>query len=148
MVPSRVTHRTRRRAPYPGRMAESARDPLEGEVRDDAAAAEDPGHPVHRWMRRRREELEHRPRLRVLYRSIVAVIGVLVVVVGIALIPLPGPGWLVVFFGLAILGTEFHWAKRLTGFAKRSLARFWAWVRTRRSRDAAPASPRAETHRS
>jgi len=30
------------------------------------------------------------------------------------MLPLPGPGWAVIFVGLAILSTEFHWARRLT----------------------------------
>lgn len=34
------------------------------------------------------------------------------VAVGIALIPLPGPGLLVVAAGLAILSLEFEWARR------------------------------------
>ena len=37
----------------------------------------------------------------------------MVVAVGIALIPLPGPGWLIVIAGLAIWAVEFHWARRL-----------------------------------
>jgi hypothetical protein len=45
--------------------------------------------------------------------------GLVVVVIGIALIPLPGPGWLVVFAGLAILATEFTWAEILLERAKR-----------------------------
>ena len=31
--------------------------------------------------------------------------------IGLALVPYPGPGWLIVFAGLAILSTEFHWAR-------------------------------------
>ena len=42
----------------------------------------------------------------------VAVIGVTVLAVGVALIVLPGPAVVVVPLGLAILATEFHWAKR------------------------------------
>ncbi|GAB3561112.1 hypothetical protein GCM10027344_15130 [Spelaeicoccus albus] len=47
------------------------------------------------------------------YRVMVAVVGGAIVVAGLALVPLPGPGWLIVFIGLAILATEFHWANRL-----------------------------------
>lgn len=43
----------------------------------------------------------------------VAVIGVCVVAVGVALIVLPGPATLVVPLGLSILATEFPWARRL-----------------------------------
>ena len=43
----------------------------------------------------------------------VAIVGVVVILIGIPLIPLIGPGWLIVFTGLAILGSEFPWAGRL-----------------------------------
>lgn len=43
----------------------------------------------------------------------VAIVGVTVILIGIPLIPLIGPGWLIVFTGLAILATEFEWARRL-----------------------------------
>lgn len=46
-------------------------------------------------------------------RVIIAVIGSTVVLFGIALIVLPGPAILVIPAGLAILATEFAWAKRL-----------------------------------
>jgi uncharacterized protein (TIGR02611 family) len=43
----------------------------------------------------------------------VGIVGGIVVLVGIVAIPYPGPGWLIVFSGLAILSTEFAWARRL-----------------------------------
>ena len=46
-------------------------------------------------------------------KVIVAVIGSTVVLVGIALIVLPGPAVVVIPLGLAILATEFFWARRL-----------------------------------
>jgi tellurite resistance protein TerC len=49
------------------------------------------------------------PRLR---KLIVAVIGGTVVLFGIALIVLPGPAFIVIPVGLAILATEFAWARR------------------------------------
>jgi len=62
------------------------------------------------------------------YRVAVAVIGAAVVVGGIVLIPLPGPGWLIVFGGLAILSTEFEWAGRLLDFARRQVRGWTHWV--------------------
>jgi tellurite resistance protein TerC len=41
----------------------------------------------------------------------IAVIGGTVLLLGIALIVLPGPAFLVIPAGLAILATEFAWAK-------------------------------------
>ena len=49
--------------------------------------------------------------------------GWVLVVVGIILIPLPGPGWLVVGIGLLVLGREVRWARgalvRLERFMRR-----------------------------
>jgi hypothetical protein len=47
-----------------------------------------------------------------LRKLIVAVIGGTVVLFGIALIVLPGPAFIVIPVGLAILATEFAWARR------------------------------------
>lgn len=58
----------------------------------------------------------------------VGVLGALVVILGLLLIPLPGPGWLIVFGGLAIWGVEFHWAKRLLAFARRHVQRWTRWA--------------------
>jgi|ERR1700687_2255372 len=46
-------------------------------------------------------------------RVIVAVVGVTVLVIGIAMIVLPGPAVVVIPIGLGILATEFVWAQRL-----------------------------------
>ncbi|HWQ68628.1 MAG TPA: PGPGW domain-containing protein [Patescibacteria group bacterium] len=46
-------------------------------------------------------------------RVIIIVVGFTVLVIGIALIVLPGPATLVIPLGLAILATEFVWARRL-----------------------------------
>jgi len=45
-------------------------------------------------------------------RLIVAVIGIAVIAIGIAMIVLPGPAILVIPLGLSILATEFVWAKK------------------------------------
>lgn len=51
--------------------------------------------------------------LRFARKVAVAVIGSTVLALGIALIVLPGPGFIVIPLGLAILATEFLWARRL-----------------------------------
>jgi uncharacterized protein (TIGR02611 family) len=43
----------------------------------------------------------------------VGVVGSLVVAVGVVMIVLPGPASLIIPAGLAILATEFSWARRL-----------------------------------
>lgn len=51
-------------------------------------------------------------------RIAVTVVGFAVLLAGIALLVLPGPGWLLIFIGLGILGTEYVWAQRLLRLAK------------------------------
>lgn len=46
-------------------------------------------------------------------RVIVTVIGFTVLFIGIAMIILPGPAFIVIPLGLAILAGEFVWAKKL-----------------------------------
>ena len=46
-------------------------------------------------------------------RAAITVAGVVVVVVGLVLVPLPGPGWLIVLGGIALLGREYESARRL-----------------------------------
>jgi len=53
----------------------------------------------------------------------VLVLGVIVLAIGVALIVLPGPAFLVIPAGLAILATEFLWARRLLRYAKERAAR-------------------------
>lgn len=43
----------------------------------------------------------------------IGIVGGTVLLVGVIAIPYPGPGWLIVFTGLAILSTEFDWAQRI-----------------------------------
>ena len=46
-------------------------------------------------------------------KLVVLIIGATIILVGIALLVLPGPGTVVIILGLALLGTEFVWARRL-----------------------------------
>lgn len=106
---------------------------LERTVRTEIAEAERPDHPMRRMLRRARAWVSRYPRLEVAYRAAVGVLGGTLSVIGLLLVPLPGPGWLVVFLGLAVLGTEFRWAKRIAAWLKRQLDRFWAWWKARRA---------------
>jgi uncharacterized protein (TIGR02611 family) len=85
---------------------------------------------------RRREQLQTiRDRIRttrtgrLTFQIIVALVGLLVVLIGIVLIPFPGPGWLIVIAGLAIWAIEFVWAQRLLTFTKDKLEQWWKWLR-------------------
>ncbi|WP_225837373.1 TIGR02611 family protein [Streptomyces sp. NK08204] len=51
----------------------------------------------------------------------VFVVGLAVVGVGVVLLPLPGPGWVVIFAGMAIWATEFVWAQLVLRWTKRKV---------------------------
>ena len=54
----------------------------------------------------------HLDNIKVVKRVIVSVVGATVVLIGIALLVLPGPAFVVIPVGLAILATEYAWARR------------------------------------
>jgi len=56
--------------------------------------------------------------LRAARKVVVAIVGMAVLVAGLALVVLPGPAFIVIPAGLAILATEFPWARRLLRYAK------------------------------
>lgn len=51
-------------------------------------------------------------------QTVVAVLGGLLTLAGIALLVLPGPGFVLVAAGLAVLGTRFSWARKPLDYAK------------------------------
>lgn len=51
----------------------------------------------------------------------VFVVGLAVVAAGVVMLPLPGPGWLVIFGGMAIWATEFVWAQLVLRWTKRKV---------------------------
>jgi uncharacterized protein (TIGR02611 family) len=75
-----------------------------------------------------RASIRRRPGVDHAYRIVVGVVGGAIVVGGLALVPLPGPGWLIVFVGLAILATEFVWAERTEKFARRQVSAWTSWL--------------------
>jgi len=56
-------------------------------------------------------------------KVIVALVGGTVLLVGMALLVLPGPGLPIIAVGIAILATEFLWARRALKNAKGTVAR-------------------------
>ena len=72
---------------------------------------ERPGEPkLVRKLRERQAEHKQRGRL---YRWAFVLLGVAVLGVGIAMLALPGPAFVVIPIGLAILSLEFAWAEHL-----------------------------------
>ena len=66
-------------------------------------------------------------------RLIVLIVGGAVLLAGILMLVLPGPGTLVILLGLAILSTEFTWAERLLRHARERAGRVIQKVRSSRS---------------
>lgn len=50
--------------------------------------------------------------IKIVKRVVVSVVGATVLLIGIALVVLPGPALIVIPVGLAILATEYAWARR------------------------------------
>ena len=75
----------------------------------------------------RRKIRSNRPS-RLIYRLVVAVIGLVIVAVGLIMVPFPGPGWLVVFIGLAVWASEFERARRLLRLARGTLEVWTRWL--------------------
>lgn len=65
-------------------------------------------------------------------RLIVAVVGTTVLLFGVALVFLPGPAFVVIPIGLAILGLEFAWARRLLSRVRAQISRQTRNLRMRR----------------
>jgi len=56
-------------------------------------------------------------------RIVVTVVGFTILIIGIILLVLPGPASIVIPFGLAILATEFVWARNLLDKIKSTIKR-------------------------
>lgn len=69
-----------------------------------------PPHPIIQRIQARRERHLARGRL---YRIVFTVAGFTVLVAGLGMLVLPGPGLVVIVVGLAILALEFAWAERM-----------------------------------
>ncbi|MFD8232100.1 TIGR02611 family protein [Streptomyces sp. NPDC059696] len=76
----------------------------------------------HRGLGSRAPEfIKARRALHVSWQVGVFIIGLAVVVAGIIMLPLPGPGWVVIFGGMAIWATEFVWAQLVLRWTKRKV---------------------------
>ncbi|HEX5796968.1 MAG TPA: PGPGW domain-containing protein [Candidatus Saccharimonadales bacterium] len=67
-------------------------------------------------------------------KIIIFIAGVIVILCGIVLLVIPGPGLLVMFVGLLILSLEFEWAKKWRDEAKKRLREMNDKVRQQRQK--------------
>lgn len=65
-----------------------------------------------------RRGMQSNPVLDLSWRIGVLTIGAVVLIAGIAMLALPGPGWAAIFLGLLILASEFTWARRSLDWAR------------------------------
>lgn len=61
--------------------------------------------------------------VRTLWTYVVIVGAFLILAIGIALLVLPGPGWLIIIVGLTLLAGHFIWARRLLKEIKKEFYR-------------------------
>ncbi len=78
-----------------------------------------------RW----RRAIRKNPLTAMVWRVGVFVVGLAIILVGIPMVPLTGPGWVVIFIGLFLWSTEFMWARRITQFVKAEVKTFDLWAR-------------------
>ncbi|MEV0531215.1 TIGR02611 family protein [Kitasatospora sp. NPDC050463] len=56
------------------------------------------------------------------WQVVVFLVGLAVVVAGVIMLPLPGPGWVVIFLGMGIWATEFVWAQLALRWTRRKVS--------------------------
>ncbi len=66
-----------------------------------------------------REQTEEKAKAHIFIRLARMTAGFLTVIIGIALLPLPGPGWVVIAGGLVILAQDFEWAEKTLRYVRR-----------------------------
>lgn len=76
-----------------------------------------------------RRAIRANPTSRRIYRIAVFVVGLVLLLGGLALVPLPGPGWLIVIAGIAIWASEFEPASRLLEFVKDKVRAWEQWLK-------------------
>lgn len=83
------------------------------------------GSRLYRRMQSMRAVMGKRPVLLLLYRVLITVLGFLCIVAGLIMLVTPGPGWLFIFMGMGLWGSEFHWAHRLNLWARAKVLAAW-----------------------
>lgn len=72
---------------------------------------------------------EREDKHRRLKQGLRTLLGGLVLLVGVVAIPYPGPGWLIVFAGLAILAQDYPAAQKVLDYARSKYDAWGAWIK-------------------
>jgi len=76
-----------------------------------------------RWLARIRDAIGWSDLPKGLRKLIVGVVGLTIVLIGVAMLVLPGPALIVIPIGLGVLATEFAWARRIIRRARVMIAK-------------------------
>jgi len=74
-------------------------------------------------------------------RIAITIAGFALILAGAVLLVLPGPGWLLIFAGLAVLATEYVWAQRMLNVAREKAQQAKDKVLRKKQADADPEAP-------
>ena len=90
-----------------------------------------------KWLQEfsKRTGLDRNPRIR---KFVIALIGGTILLIGLALLVLPGPAVLVIPVGLALLASEFAWARRIIRRGKIFVGRVRRTVKHERTKLQSP----------
>lgn len=106
-----------------------APDPAESELAQEIRRGQDRGHPIRRRIEQFQAWSHKGTRFRrIMVRGSIAVIGLCLFVAGVAMLVLPGPGWVFIFLGIGVWSMEFDWAHRFNQWALKRLSVVWARV--------------------
>ncbi|MEV4684666.1 TIGR02611 family protein [Streptomyces kurssanovii] len=97
-------------APATGDVTDGAAQPLPEAAKEEPALGSRAPH----FIKRSRT-------LHVSWQVGVFIVGLAVVGAGVSMLVLPGPGWVVIFGGMAIWATEFVWAQLVLRWTKRKV---------------------------
>jgi uncharacterized protein (TIGR02611 family) len=75
-----------------------------------------------------RRKIRANPHTHRIYKWVVGIVGAVVTIGGLILVPAPGPGWVIVFVGIAILASEFEKAQRLLTWGRARLKDWNDWL--------------------
>lgn len=104
------------------------------------------GRRVAALLKRFRAAVDRKPWLSLAYKITIAIIGSIVILAGLVMLVTPGPGWVTIFLGLAIMGSEFPWARRILTWLRAKVAvaadrwRRWRSARAEAKQEQSPAA--------
>ena len=90
-------------------------DVMDGDVTPGESATDVPAPRERRQLEEGswRHRMRHHKVLGPFYRVAVLIVGLALIAAGLAMLVLPGPGWVVIILGLVVLAPEYTWADRL-----------------------------------